>query len=148
LNYYKSIKSTDPTSKQNQLQPQIQIQPAQNNTEKPVVSEEHLIFENKFNTLVENIQKISDENKKLGSLLKTIADMQFYTFQKIKDYQKTIDNLNIQLNTNNKEENINKSNLKKNKKEGVSFKEVNPEIDDDEMTNLIEKEKRNDFLDP
>ena len=148
MNYYKSIKSTDPTSKQNQLQPQIQIQPAQNNTEKPVVSEEHLIFENKFNTLVENIQKISDENKKLGSLLKTIADMQFYTFQKIKDYQKTIDNLNIQLNTNNKEENINKSNLKKNKKEGVSFKEVNPEIDDDEMTNLIEKEKRNDFLDP
>ncbi len=138
MNYYKSIKPADSTNKP---------QPALNNTQPRVVSEEHLIFENKFNTLVDNIQKISDENKKLGSLLKTIADMQFYTFQKIKDYQKTIDNLNIQLNTNNKE-NINKSNLKKDKKEGMNFKEVNPELDDDEMTNLIEKDKRNNFLDP
>lgn len=142
MNYYKSN-----TGKAAETPPKPS-QPAPS-TENPVVSEEHLIFENKFNTLVENIQKISDENKKFGSLLKTIADMQFYTFQKMKDYQKTIDNLNIQLNTNKKEENLtlNKGNLKK---EGVnaSFKEVNTEIDDDEMTNLIEKEKKNDFLDP
>jgi hypothetical protein len=58
-----------------------------------VMSFSQLIFENKLNTIIDKMQKLEEENKKLKPLLKTIVDMQFYTFQKIKDYQKTIDQL-------------------------------------------------------
>lgn len=58
-----------------------------------VMSFSELIFENKLNTILDKMQKLEEENQKLKPLLKTIVDMQFYTFQNIKDYQKTINEL-------------------------------------------------------
>lgn len=55
-----------------------------------VMSFSELIFENKLNTILDKMQKLEEENQKLKPLLKTIVDMQFYTFQNIKGYQKTI----------------------------------------------------------
>jgi vacuolar-type H+-ATPase subunit I/STV1 len=69
--------------------------------------------ENKINELTIKIQKIAEENEKIRTsvsnavndikpLLKTIIDMQFYTFQKIKKYQNSLDELgNGMLDTNN-----------------------------------------------
>jgi hypothetical protein len=42
----------------------------------------------KLDLIIDNINKVSEENKKLKIMLKTLVDMQFYTFQKVKDLKK------------------------------------------------------------
>ena len=85
-----------PTNFSNKVNP-ITLPNNSNSNENNIVSSSQLVYENKINTLIENIQKLETENQKLKPLLKTIVDMQFYTFQKIKSYQTTIDQLNIKL---------------------------------------------------
>ena len=47
----------------------------------------------KLDLIIENINKVTEENKKMKTLIKTLVDMQFYTFQKVKDLKNNRNNV-------------------------------------------------------
>lgn len=96
-------------------------------------------MDQKINNLLDSVQKVLTENQKLKPLLKTIVDMQFFTFQKIKKYQETIDDLKMKLNHTPKGKEK-KQNLRR--KEEDNAINLSPDkvsnMDDDELYSLLE----------
>lgn len=77
-----------------------------NNIFKTNSSNNNKEIDHKIDQLTKIVESVSYENQKLKPMLKSVADMQYYTFQKLKSYEASMEELKKKLNVMNNHNNL------------------------------------------
>ena len=91
--YSVNIPVSNPTSNANDLSNNSKSLFATNNSSMNTPSE----LEKKINQLSQIVESVSIENQKLKPMLKSVADMQYFTFQKLKSYETSLEELKMKM---------------------------------------------------